>query len=296
MFSYLAYGLGIHSQLPLPELVSGEATTDVVIQLGKVTFCQSDLTRRESHTQVTAAEAKLFYKNVGTFLVRGGREIIIDPVLGVEERVLRLFILGSALGVLLHQRGLLVLHSSAIAVNDTAVAFLGGSGWGKSTTAGAFHRRGYAVMADDVVAVQMDAGYPMLFPGFPRLKLWPEAAVYLGDDLETLPQLHPDLEKRNRSTTEGFSQDFIPLKRIYVLAEGESQAIEVLKPQEAFKELVGHSYAVGLLKATGTTSSHFRQCIKLANCLPICRLIRPRSLLELPALTQMVEADLANAI
>lgn len=292
-YAYVAYGLGIRSTLPLPELVPKAAEIDVVIRLEQLAPLQLEPNTLERY-QATPEAVYLFYKEVGTFLVQGGREIAVSPAPGVEERVLRLFILGPALGVLLHQRGLFVLHSSAIALNGTAIAFLGGSGWGKSTTAAAFHNRGYAVVADDLVAVQMDTGDPMVLPGFPRVKLWPEAAHYLGNDLDTLPQLHPYMEKRSRYVTEGFAPDSIPLKGIYVLAEGKSQRIERLQPQAAFKELVGHSYTVGLLKPTGTTSVHFHQCVKLVNSVPIYRLIRPQSLQELPALAEMVEAHLIS--
>ena len=242
MYSYLAYGLGIQSELPLPELVPGKAQIDVVIRLGKVDFLEAENTNLERYTLATAEQVKLFYKDVGRFLVQGAREIIIDLLPGVEERVQRQFILGPALGILLHQRGLLALHSSAIAVNGNAVAFLGESGEGKSTTAAAFYSRGYPVVADDVVAVEMAGGYPMVFPGFPRIKLWQSAAVFLGEDWETLPQLHPGIEKRGRYVTDSFSLASIPLARIYILESGESRNyIELLQPQQAFKELMRHS-------------------------------------------------------
>jgi len=43
MYSYIAYGLGIRSALPLPELTVGEAAQDVVLRLGKVDRLPSDL-------------------------------------------------------------------------------------------------------------------------------------------------------------------------------------------------------------------------------------------------------------
>ena len=64
------------------------------------------------------------------------------------------------------------------------------------------------------------------------------------------------------------------LRRIYVLAEGQANEIEPLRPQEALVELVRHSYVARLLEATGTASSHFLQCASLANRVPICRLKR----------------------
>ena len=82
----------------------------------------------------------------------------------------------------------------------------------------------------------------MVFPGFARIKLGQSAAVFLGEDWETLRQLQPGIEKRGRYVTDSFSLDSIPLARIYVLESGEARNyIELLQPQQAFKELMRHS-------------------------------------------------------
>lgn len=296
MFSYVAYGLGIRSTLPLPELVVDEVAADVTIRLGTVDRSLSKASVTGSCLWATAQEACFFWAEVGTFLVRGGCEIVIDPAPGVEEQVVRLFLLGSALGVLLYQRGLLVLHANAVSVDGGAVAFLGGPGWGKSTVAAAFYARGGGIVADDVTAVRVEGGIPTVVPGFPQLKLWPEVAVFLGDDVETLPRLRPQLEKRARRVTDRFSPDCLPLRRIYVLSEGMPHKIEPLRPGEALVELLRHSYAVRLLEITGTASAHFVQCAHLANRVPVCRLRRQRSLAALPDLARLVEEDLARTL
>ena len=77
-----------------------------------------------------------------------GEEVIVQ--IGYVEPPLRTFLLGPALAVLLHQRGRLVLHAGAVAVNGRVAAFLGGPSWGKSTTTAALDRRGHGIMADDV--------------------------------------------------------------------------------------------------------------------------------------------------
>lgn len=293
MYCYTAYGLGICSALPLPELVPGEAVADVEIRLGRVDPFLPEATRTGTGFRATAQEARFFYEAVGTFLVRGGREIVLEPAPGVEERTLRLFILGPALAILLQQKGRLILHASAISISGGAVALLGGPGWGKSTLAAAIHSRGHGMVADDVTAIQIETISPMVFPGFPQLKLWPEAAVALGYPLETLPQLHPQLQKRARRITHGFSLVPLPLRCIYVLAESTVQEIEPLRPQEALVELVRHSYGVRLLAGTGA-SAHFLQCAHVVQSVAIRRLKRHRSLAALPDLAQMVEADLAH--
>ncbi len=294
MQSYVAYGLGIQSVLPLPELVAGEAAADVVVRLGEVDRLPPDGTGAGVYSEVTDEEVYFFWEEAGAFLVRSGREIIVEPAAGVEERVLRLFILGPALGVLLHQRGWLVLHASAVAIDGETVAFLGGTGWGKSTTAAALHARGHGIVADDVTAVRLDTERPMVSPGFPRLKLWPEAAISVGDDPQALSRLHPDLEKRARPVTQGFSSASLPLRRLYVLAEGESQRIALLQPQEALVELIRHSY-VSRLRQAAETPAHFLQCSKVVKTVPICRLSRPRSLPALADLARLVEEDLAQS-
>ncbi len=134
-----------------------------------------------------------------------GRDLVIEPAPGAEESELRLIMLGPALAVLLHQRGLLVLHASAAALTSDgshrAVAFMGDKGAGKSTTAAAMCARGHGLIADDLVAVDLSGAVPHVWPGFPHLKLWPEAAASTLDDRATaasLARVHSQLEKRSR--------------------------------------------------------------------------------------------------
>ncbi len=306
MYSYIAYGLGIQSELHLPELTEAEVGADVVIRLGKVSRSPAEQavtgkTPAGNEFWMTADEVCFFREEVGAFLMRKGREIVVDPAPGAEERLIRLFVWGSVLAVTLHLRGLLVLHASAVEMNGGAVAFLGGPGWGKSTTAAALHARGYRMVTDDVLAVDLDGGNsPTALPAFPQFKLWPEAAIALGYDLETLPLLHPEFDKRARRITNGFSTTPLTIERIYVLDLGETREIEPLRPQETMVELVRHSYWMRVfqmpLLGAKATSHHFSQCASLANKVPISRLRRTRCLPELPDLAKLVEEDLAQTV
>lgn len=301
MHTYTAYGLGIHSTFPVPELQTlNEVEADVVIQIGKLDWSPPKTTYSGSYFHMTAEQAYLFWDQVGTFLVRDGKEIIIDPLPGVEEGMIRLPLLGAVLAVLLHQRGFLVLHASAVAINGGVVAFLGEKGQGKSTMAASLYARGHNMMADDVVALDFSGTQsPIVLPGFPQFKLWPEAAASsLGDDPETLPQLHPQVEKRARRVVD-ISQQSLPLRRVYVLSEGPEPQIKPLQPQIAIVQLIANSYMARfgkqLLQGVGAYS-HFHQCMSLAKNLPVCYLERPRSLSLLSDIAQLVEEDLAGDI
>ncbi|MGB3761425.1 MAG: hypothetical protein WBA07_34445, partial [Rivularia sp. (in: cyanobacteria)] len=142
MKSYQVFSLYITSELDFPELVEVECKADVNIKFGKVN--ETAIEKENSKTAIGELP------EIGTFLIRDGKEIIIEPVTGVDDSLLRTGVLGPVLCVLLRQRGLLVIHASCININNKGVAFMGGSGWGKSTLATAFHTKGYDVLTDDV--------------------------------------------------------------------------------------------------------------------------------------------------
>ena len=294
-FSYTAYGLGIHSVLPLPELESKEVAADVVVHLGQVDRSRLEVVDEYYAFWADSKEACHFFKYAGAFLVRGGREIIVDPVPEADEQALRLSLLGPALALILLQRGRLVLHGSAIAVSGSAVAFVGGNGWGKSTIAAALHNRGHHMVTDDVMATDIGSGCPMVIPSFPQFKLWPQAVTTLENVPETLPLVLSSSEKRALRVARRFAQTSLHLKRLYVLAKRPTLEIEPLSPRQALAELMRHSYGARFgkqfLQIMGTTR-FFTQCASLANSVQVCRLKRPPSLPELNELARFVEADL----
>jgi hypothetical protein len=244
----------------------------------------------------TREEACQFVKGVGAFLVRNGREVIIDPAPGVEERVLRLSLLGPVFSLLLHQRGQLVLHASAVEIAGQAVAFMGGAGWGKSTQAALLEARGYNVVTDDSTAVDVDEGCCTVIPGFPWLKLWPDTIACLGQTVEGMHQLHPLVDKRGRPVTRHSSQKFLPLRHVYLLSIGPNPAIEPCGRQEALTEIMRHwkgsEFGEHLLRASNIPS-FFSRCATLARNIAMYRLKRPASLSALPAVTDLVEEHVA---
>jgi hypothetical protein len=298
MFSYCAYGLNICSDLPLPELLCHDLSTapvpDAFVRLGKVKLRPREERPRGGCFHVTPDEAYFFWEEFGTYLVRGGREIIVEPAVRAREGTPRQVILGVALGVLLHQRGLLTLHASAVAVDGGAVAFAGGKRMGKSTRAAALHARGYPIVADDVVAVSLsNTEEPMVLPGFPHLKLWPDAAAILGDGPGDWAGVHPAVEKRTRPALRGFSKGALPLRCIYILTDGTHQGVEPLYSQGIFLELVRHSYALRFVGSVGASVEHFRQSVRLAKAVPFYYLNRPLALPEMLDLAHLVEANTA---
>jgi hypothetical protein len=269
-----------------------------MIHTGKVPVPANCDPSKSTLLLATPDEIVCQWDDVGTFAVRRGSEIIIDPLPAADDAKISAWLQGTVLSLLLHQRGFLVMHSSSVAVGNTAVAFLGEVGWGKSTTAATLCARGHRLIADDVVAVRITAdASASVVPGFATMKLLPEAIQFLGGDPQAMPLVPGEDEKRLHLMDQNADDAPVPLKYVYVLGEADTCRIDPIPPQAALLELIRHAFVARMtefLNRTNTATSHFAHCTKLVNGAAICRLSRPRSLALLPSLVQMVEQQVTG--
>jgi hypothetical protein len=291
---YFAYGLRIASEIPLPELERVDGEADVTIKRGRNSWTPPD---EEKCHLATPSEIFFYWKLAGVFGVRGGQEIVADLVPDLEAGGASLVLLGPVLAGVLHQRGFLVLHASAVEVDGRAVLFVGDKGQGKSTMAVAMREHGYRLIADDVVAIDLDTERgPHVIPSFPQAKLWPNAAAALGLDNDRLPRLHHAYEKRAYRVASDFPSAPVPLARIYALTVGDSVEVEVLSPLDAVVEVVRSTYLIRYLAGTGTTSRNLRQSTAVAALTRPALLKRPDSLAMLPDVVRAVRDDVMGTI
>ena len=264
-FDYRLFGLGVRSDFVIPELpfanIAGEP--DAFIHSGK----------GEGGSQITVDD-------VAEFAVSGGRDIWVAAAPGVSGRNVRLYLLGSAMGLLLHQRGLLPLHANAVDVDGKAIAFMGPSGSGKSTLAAWFHDHGQMVIADDVCVIRFAEGdEPYAYPGLPRLRLWKEALEASGRDAVHYNRSYAgdddwdkfDVPLDPATAAQGSS----PLGAIYVLESGDDSRIEPLKGIEAAEALFANTYRGRFVTESGEPRVHWEACTRLVRSTPIFRATRP---------------------
>jgi hypothetical protein len=290
MFSYHAYGLGVQSEFEFPEFVVADGACDVTIRLDS-REAPADALVDETSVAFEPDEIRLAFKHAGVFHIRGGQEIVVQRAPGADLALVRLYVVGKVFATLLYQRGLLVLHGSTVEVDGRAVCFMGTSYFGKSSMAASMHRCGHKVVADDVTAVDLRSDRPVVFPGFPQLKLDPAVARSLGYDVKSLVPLH-GLETRGGLRVDGsFTTEPIPLGLIYVLGS-DTAASQALGPQTVLIELVANSFPTRLHRSGG--APHLLQCSKLAKLVPAVRLGRQESRMPSEELSQRVRRDLAS--
>jgi hypothetical protein len=236
---------------------------------------------------------------LGEFRVSGGREIAYDLDPEGDGARVAAYIIGVAMALLLHQRGFLVLHGSAIEYKGRAFAFVAPKYHGKSTISAALQARGCKLVTDDLIPVKVGKeDLPMVMPGYPFSKVWPDAFAALGEDHEKSPKFIEGFEKRLRSVRpEGLAAGPCPLRRVYVLEWGEEIALEPIIRAEAFQQAVTHTHhhVMPLVQATPAGQvAHFRALGNLLQHATLCRLRRPRNLDSLDATCDALLGDFAN--
>lgn len=295
-YSYVAYGARIESFMPLPPLVAAESEKepDVIVRCGSVGTAPFETSGSDFQCHVVEDEIWIYCGGVGTLRIRDGREIDVDPAPEAQEFTLRSYIVKAALAAVLRQQDKLILHASAVAIDGRAAAFIGSSGMGKSTTTAALHARGHAVVADDLVAVDLrHPDGPHVLPGAPHLALLPESARAVGDDPDQLPRLAPRSPKHGRDAMRGFAHEPVKLARVYALADGERNAIKPIGRDNALGALVVHTFGRRVFQPS-PDAAHFMQCVALLRSVPVKRLERVRDFAALGQLVSMVEDDLAG--
>ena len=304
MYVYSAFGLQVHSYLNFPELTPveyalPEKEADVLIRRESIADAPEVPGGEVRGIRAEGTEIYLTWPGIGRFLVRDGREILIDPEPDVEEDVLRLFVLGTSMAMLLHQRqDMAVFHASAVSFSDSTLLFAGNRGAGKSGMAAAFHAGGSQLLADDVAAIDLSSGSPIVLPGFPFLKMWPDTLAAMGHQPEAMPKLRPEIEKRGYRIANGFSKESVPLRAIFILGRGETIAIERLNGQDALFGLMSFWYAARfgseVLQVMGF-SDHFQRCARLVNEVPVYLLTKPDAQEALLESAQEIKRLLMNS-
>jgi hypothetical protein len=290
---YRAFGVDFQSALPLPEMREGWEGAHA-----PVTITRAAAPRPAGATEIdrgVVAGPRVFWMEVPgivRLLVTDGTEIAVDILDNATDGEVRAYLLGSAMGALLHQRGLLPLHASAVEIGGRAIAFIGTSGAGKSTMALHMNARGHPLICDDICAVDMSGTIPVVWPGLCNLKLWRDALTSTGRAPDGLEQVLPTLDKYRLPVATTAPYEPYPLAGIVCLeavADAADATFESLAGAEAAAVLIANSFRGQLVKPMDRSRTHFEQVTAVARTTGVHRLTRPWAIDQLATSCALVE-------
>lgn len=279
---YQAFGLKIWSEIPLPELTVIELASsdevDVHIEFGNIKHIAEDWNIAEHNFQYRDKALLFEIPDLALFQVCDGRQILISPERGVNMARVRLYLLGTCMGAVLMQRRTLPLHGSAVMIGQSAYAFLGDSGTGKSTLSAALANQGYPLLSDDVVAVHYtkESDEPIVSPAYPQQKLNAHSMDMLQMESAGY-EIIMDEFKYAVPRREKFYIDDVPLAGVFELLPTTEKSISV-EPIYALSRihlLQAHTYRLALIKRMSMLQWHFSSVTQLAGVIPMNRISRP---------------------
>ena len=225
------------------------------------------------YLQARPDDALFEVPEVGRFRVRQGREIEIEVAPGSSKERAASFARLAPFGALIHQRGDLPLHASAVLrpADDTVLLIAGASGAGKSTTAAALAQRGWLVLNDDVSRLTDDGHGVLVWPTFQSLKLWDQSCRLLNIDRTQLPATGE--LKRKYFWSAATSPEPRPVSAILELRrDAETNEIQRIRGLNAVHLLGAQTYRPRLVRALGRKAAHFQQIVRVANQVACYRL------------------------
>lgn len=214
------------------------------------------------------------------------------PVPGLDRDACRQLYLNNVLPMALSRQGKLVLHASAVEVDEAAIVFVGVSGRGKSTLATSFSHDGHALIVDDGLVVEPDGPHALALPGDRSVRLWRDSEQLLDAHATHAAQpLGYAADKRRipAGDTLRFGTQARRIHAIFLLGDDPQAALSIrpLPPAQALIELIHYSFLLDV----GNPATHaalMRATAHLASACQVSLLDYPRDYTQLPRVRRAV--------
>jgi hypothetical protein len=216
-------------------------------------------------------------KDVARYRVSNGRTIRVNPYDNADEDSINLFIEGSVLGALLHQRGLLPFHGSSFSYKGKGILICGRSGAGKSSVTAAFHQQGAVFINDDISPLSVSDKETRILPVKTRIKLWNDSLGKLNINADNLNRIRPQLDKFYLPIEKTPGLDH-KLDYVFILHSHQQDNYSACKLNgaEKFSILRQHIYRKVYLKGMPKTQkNYFQKLFLLAKEVPVISIKRP---------------------
>jgi len=305
--TYLLFDTRVYSQIPFPGLpdYQGDTPTVAIRQMAAGRIDTDDFyTCHEWRTEQGRLVCRclrrdtdylLSFPQQADFHIEAGGTINCLPAPGVAQGLLRHLLLNQVLPRYLAHTGEQLLHASAVTLaNGATVAFLGESGFGKSTLASYCHLHGAQFIDDDCILLRSGAAGLRIAGGVPTLRLYPDSLRALGHNPAGFTPYADRTDKLEMSVAGQQTHLATPpiLQALFLLrAPGEAPADGAVTITPAGGQVALMSLVRGAFNLNPADRNTLRQMFQhhvqlLAGGLPVYHLNFPKAHSALPQVLQ----------
>lgn len=283
-YYYRVYGVNIESTIEVPEfeVIDSNSNIDVKLSFGVASSEIMDLIIKGHRAKYEKQNMWFCIDDVAIFHIYNGDTVTIEPLGDKNNKMIKLYIMGSVMGMILLQRNMVAIHGGGIVIDGKGCIFTGQKGAGKSTITTALRKKGYKFIADDVCSINIGE-VNSIHHGFGYQKLCEDAMEKLGYDLSEYEPFRGDLNV-NKYIVEAFDEftkEEVPLEAVFELAVGDVDEVEIEEVLGANKmnKLIENVFRIEILRyAGGIEPVYFKQCLDIVKSTRMYKITRPKDL------------------
>lgn len=297
MVHYKIYGLNITSELVLhpAKRNNKQAIIDVDVRVvDKIVFDKS-IAVSINRFWVNNKNEVYLEGEYGSILVQNGNTILVELKNTQNSKLASQHVLGSGLGIILHQAKKLVLHGSAVCKNNEAIIFLGKSGNGKSSTAALMQKKGYQLLSDDLSVISIEDGVFFVQPGFSKQKLAQDFLHKMDMPIGQSEESISEGRIKYWRDSDSFHNKPVPIKHIYCIRKQNIPQVEIRDNEDdlyMFYSLYRNAYRFKLIEPLGFKREHFTLCQQLYNQVNVKMINYPTTSIDLQKTLSVIMSDI----
>lgn len=246
-----------------------------------------------STIQVNEDDFYLNVHEVANYRVLNGNNIQVYPHKNADTASIKLFLNGSVVGAILHQRAILPFHGSCFELDGKGILLCGVSGAGKSSVTAAFCKNGANFINDDITPVEITEKATTIIPIKTNIKLWDDSLAKLDIAATNLEKIRPRLEKFYLPVEKDFEKQQT-LHHIFILGIHNKDGFDSfeLEGMAKFNALRKQIYRRIYLKGMPETEKkYFKQLFLLGKNVRVTRIMRPQ-LVDISATMEFIKQQL----